>query len=108
MSTIGGAPPSCARSARKRRLLPCKAGVNPNPCADADSFQAMLSQRPYRNAMTFDAAIEELRRCSGSQFDPDVVTTFVKTLTEGRGAGGCRPDHAARILGKVAHHPCPA
>jgi two-component system, cell cycle response regulator len=60
----------------------------------ADSFQAMMSQRPYRNAMAFDAAIEELRRCSGSQFDPDVVTTFVNILSEGRVAGSDRPHPA--------------
>jgi two-component system cell cycle response regulator len=73
----------------------------------ADSFQAMMSHRPYRNAMTFDAAIAELRRCSGSQFDPGVVTTFVKTLTEGRMTGGSRPDPAAGIPGKAAQHSLP-
>jgi two-component system, cell cycle response regulator len=67
----------------------------------ADSFQTMVSHRPYRNAMTFDAAIAELRRCSGSQFDASVVKTFVKMLTEGQVAGGQRPDPVARMPGKV-------
>jgi two-component system, cell cycle response regulator len=68
----------------------------------ADSFQAMMSERPYRNAMNFDAAIAELRRCSGSQFDAGVVKTFVKILTEGQVAGCRRPDPAALIPSKAA------
>ena len=68
----------------------------------ADSFQAMMSDRPYRSAMTFEAAIAELHRCSGSQFDPRVVKAFVKVLTESRGAYCQRPDPIARMPGKVA------
>ena len=68
----------------------------------ADSFQAMMSERPHRNAMNFDAAIAELRRCSGSQFDAGVVKTFVKILTEGQVAGCRRPDPAALIPSKAA------
>ncbi len=68
----------------------------------ADSFQAMMSQRSYRNAMAFDEAIEELRRCSGSQFDAEVVNTFVEALTEGHVTGICRRDSAAPILSSVA------
>jgi two-component system cell cycle response regulator len=68
----------------------------------ADSFQAMMSQRRYRNAMAFDAAIKELRRCSGSQFDPGIVTTLVKILTEGHVTGSGRPDPTARVPHKAA------
>ena len=67
----------------------------------ADSFQAMMSHRPYRNAMTFDAAIAELRRCSGSQFDAGVVKTFVKMLSEVQIAGRQRPDPMARMPSKL-------
>lgn len=42
-----------------------------------DSYNAMISKRPYRRPMSQDQAVEELKRCSGSQFDPDVVKTFV-------------------------------
>lgn len=42
----------------------------------ADSLSAMLQQRPYRPAMRFEDAEAELLRCSGSQFDPDVVQAF--------------------------------
>jgi two-component system cell cycle response regulator len=50
--------------------------------AVADSFDAMTSNRPYRGAMAVDAAIEELRACSGSQFDEHVVETFVTVLAK--------------------------
>lgn len=42
----------------------------------ADSLSAMLQDRPYRKARTFDAAHDEIIRCSGSQFDPRVVEAF--------------------------------
>jgi len=46
--------------------------------AVADAFDAMTSNRPYRKAMTRQEAINELRRCSGSQFDPDIVKAFLE------------------------------
>jgi len=39
----------------------------------ADSFDAMTSSRTYRAAMPLDAVIAEIRRCSGTQFDPHLV-----------------------------------
>ncbi len=45
----------------------------------ADAFDAMMSDRPYRKAMTKDAAFAELKRCSGEQFDPKIVDAFLKT-----------------------------
>jgi putative two-component system response regulator len=47
--------------------------------AIADSFDAMTSDRPYRSAMPAAKAIEEVKRCSGTQFDPVVVEAFLKT-----------------------------
>ena len=46
-----------------------------------DAFDAMTTDRPYRKAMPVDAAIEELRRNSGSQFDAEVVEAFLKILS---------------------------
>lgn len=43
----------------------------------ADSWDAMTSQRTYRNAMSFEQAAEEIRRCSGAQFDPEIVRVFL-------------------------------
>jgi HD-GYP domain-containing protein (c-di-GMP phosphodiesterase class II) len=45
--------------------------------AVADAFDAMTSPRPYSLPRTPEAALDELRRCAGSQFDPDVVEAFL-------------------------------
>lgn len=45
--------------------------------AVADTYDALLSERPYRLARTAEEAREELLRCSGSQFDPEVVRIFL-------------------------------
>ena len=52
--------------------------------AVCDAFHAMTSDRPYRKAMAERDAVAELRRCSGSQFDPDVVEHFSLALWEGK------------------------
>jgi len=49
----------------------------------ADCFDALTSDRPYRNALSREAALEELMRCSGTQFDPEVVNAFLTTLMRG-------------------------
>jgi diguanylate cyclase (GGDEF)-like protein len=46
----------------------------------ADSFDAMTSNRVYRPALSYDEATEELRRCSGTQFDPIVVGALLDEL----------------------------
>jgi HD-GYP domain-containing protein (c-di-GMP phosphodiesterase class II) len=46
----------------------------------ADAFEAMVSDRPYRKALTIEDAIMELKRCSGKQFDPEVVDAFLRVL----------------------------
>jgi putative two-component system response regulator len=54
--------------------------------AVADAFDAMTSDRPYRSAMPVEEALDEVRRCSGTQFDPVVTKAFLKKiLTTGIG-----------------------
>jgi len=49
----------------------------------ADSFEAMTADRPYRKGMCVEDAIIELKRCSGSQFDPDITVKFIdKVLSQ--------------------------
>ncbi|MFZ5648332.1 MAG: HD-GYP domain-containing protein [Bacillota bacterium] len=50
----------------------------------ADAYDAMTSHRPYRNAMTCDQAVNELKRCAGLQFDPQLVEFFVRFIEKNR------------------------
>lgn len=50
--------------------------------AVADSFDAMTTNRPYGTRKTTREAVEELIRCKGTQFDPDVVDAFLSALQE--------------------------
>ncbi len=45
-----------------------------------DAFDAMTTDRPYRDALGIEAALAELRREAGKQFDPRVVEVFVAQL----------------------------
>ena len=51
-----------------------------------DAYDAMTNDRPYRDAMPIEAALEELESNSGSQFDPAIVTVFVTLLRSRRRA----------------------
>jgi len=55
----------------------------------ADSFDAMTSDRPYRKALSLEQAVEELRKNSGRQFDPELVQAFLRVLGKLE-----RPKHA--------------
>lgn len=46
----------------------------------ADSFDAMTSKRSYKQGMSMAEAVEELKRCSGTQFDPIIVSVFIRAL----------------------------
>jgi putative nucleotidyltransferase with HDIG domain len=45
----------------------------------ADSFDAMTTDRPYRPALPLATARQEIKRCTGTQFDPVVTAAFLKT-----------------------------
>jgi len=46
----------------------------------ADAFEAMVYGRPYRQRMDIDSAIREIKKKSGSQFDPKIVEAFLKVI----------------------------
>ncbi len=48
--------------------------------AVVDAYDAMTQSRPYSSGRTHDDALEELRRCSGRQFDPRLVDVFIEML----------------------------
>jgi putative nucleotidyltransferase with HDIG domain len=48
--------------------------------AVSDAIEAMASDRPYNRARTQEEVIEELQRCSGSQFDPFIVRAFIDVV----------------------------
>ena len=75
--------------------------------AVCDAYAAMISERPYRPALSHEAALEELRAGAGTQFDPAVVETF---QGEVEFAGEDRPgdaihsaaEHVRQLLGPPA------
>jgi len=45
-----------------------------------DSYDAMTSRRNYRRNMSMEEAVAELKRCAGTQFDPDCVDSFAEAI----------------------------
>ncbi len=54
----------------------------------ADSYHAMVHDRPYQDAKTHEQALDELRRHAGTQFDPEVVDIFCRIYADGVPADG--------------------
>lgn len=48
----------------------------------ADSFDAMTAKRPYQKVKTFEEAFEEIRRCKGTHFDPQLAEVFIAALED--------------------------
>ncbi len=59
--------------------IPCEARV----LAVVDAFDAMTTDRAYRRAISSELAVAELERCSGTQFDPEVVRIFAAAWRDG-------------------------
>lgn len=64
--------------------------------AVADTVDAMGADRPYRKGKPMDAIIAELKRCSGTQFDPKVILAFLKIISN--------PSHIVSL--PAASNPC--
>src|SRR5215211_194767 len=56
-----------------------------------DAYDAMTSDRPYRSRMSHQAALAELRRCAGGQFDPAVVDAFCRVRADEPASGAVTP-----------------
>jgi diguanylate cyclase (GGDEF)-like protein len=70
-----------------------------------DAYEAMVGGRPYRTAISHDAAVAELRRMAGIQFDPELVEVFAEQFPHGV---PWTPDaHQHLPLRAVGHRPRP-
>src|SRR4051794_13201659 len=78
-----------------------------------DAWHALVSDRPYRKALPFETALDEMRACAGSQFDPTVVEALLECVraplppdedadSDAVGAGDSRSELELRALVTVA------
>jgi HD-GYP domain-containing protein (c-di-GMP phosphodiesterase class II) len=66
--------------------------------AVADAYDAMVNDRPYKRAVSHDAAVAELRRHAGTQFDPELVNVFCDLYA------ARKPEPDAAVLSMTAPH----
>ena len=50
----------------------------------ADCFDAMTARRPYKKPLSVSYAVSELKKNSGTQFDPELVNVFIRLINEGK------------------------
>ncbi|QJC53494.1 diguanylate cyclase [Paenibacillus albicereus] len=62
-----------------------------------DSFDAMTTERPYQRTKSFAEALDEMHRCTGTQFDPELVVPFIRYI-ERRIELGDIPDEALEAM----------
>ena len=61
--------------------------LNSRIIAVADAYDFICSELPYRKALSEDAALQEIRNSSGTQFDPEIVRYFVDIIAQRGGKG---------------------
>jgi len=61
---------------QKGREIP----LNSRIIAIVDAYEAMTSYRSYKKTVSHEEAVEELRRCKGTMFDPDLVEIFIESV----------------------------
>jgi HD-GYP domain-containing protein (c-di-GMP phosphodiesterase class II) len=71
---LGGYPDGIASDPDQARVVSC-----------CDAYNAMTTTRSYREARSMETALDECRRCAGSQFDADVVDALVAVVSRQRG-----------------------
>lgn len=87
-----------------RRLVGAEIPLGARVFAVVDAYDAMTSRRPYRDAMPREAALLEVARNAGTQFDPHVVDAFLVMIRRNPdGFRGEKEDYGARIE-PVAQH----
>jgi HD-GYP domain-containing protein (c-di-GMP phosphodiesterase class II) len=64
------------------RLVGDRTPIGARVIAVADAFDAMTTDRPYRKALSFEAAVAEVRRNAGVQFDPIVAKAFLEAIED--------------------------
>jgi putative nucleotidyltransferase with HDIG domain len=72
--------------------------------AIADSYDAMTSDRTYRQKMPHEQALAELRRCAGSQFDPELVKVFIAAF-QNEGSAAHQPPSQTSPVAAGFHTP---
>jgi len=65
--------------------------------AVADAYDALTSDRPYRTAMSREEALDEIKRCMRTQFDPVIVNVFLRMMS-GKSKGRARPYRARNAV----------
>lgn len=80
-SRYDGTDPPDSRGAT-RVLRTRRTPLEPHIVHVADAFDAMTSSRAYRRALDLDVALDELRRCAGTQFHPRCVEALVRVVQE--------------------------
>ena len=64
----------------------------------ADSYDAMTSDRPYRARLSPTEAVQEIRRCQGTQFDGAITSVLCRLIENGKAATSLKPP-VIRYLG---------
>ncbi|HHW15232.1 MAG TPA: HD domain-containing protein, partial [Firmicutes bacterium] len=72
--------------------------------AVADAFDAMLARRPYREALTVEQALSEVRHGRGSQFDPFIAEAFVRAVEEHQEELGLHKESEGRVAAEGHRH----
>ena len=78
-STTSAGTARATRRGCSGRRIPIEARI----LAIADAFDAMISPRPYRRALTHEHALAEVERGAGTQFDPVAAELFVEAWAAG-------------------------
>ena len=78
-TTTSGSTAAATRTGSPGREIPVGARI----VSIVDAYEAMIAGRPYRAAISHAAAIAELRRQAGVQFDPELVEVFAELFSAG-------------------------